>query len=45
MYRTFFSISHNSGMLGGDGVLIGAWIPLSIIGYSVGAKISEAAAE
>ena len=45
LYRTFFSISHNSGMLGGDGVLIGSWIPLSIIGYSVGAKLGVAAAE
>jgi hypothetical protein len=45
LYRTFFSITHNSGMLGGDGVLIGSWIPLSIIGYSVGAKLGIAADE
>ncbi|SEB38328.1 hypothetical protein [Terriglobus roseus] len=45
LYRTFFSITHNSGMLGGDGVLIGAWIPLSIIGYAVGAKLAAAADE
>jgi hypothetical protein len=45
LYRTFFSITHNSGMLGGDGVLIGSWIPLSIIGYAVGAKLSIVADE
>ena len=45
LYRTFFSITHNSGMLSGDGVLIGSWIPLSIIGYSVGAKLGTTAVE
>ncbi|AFL88272.1 hypothetical protein Terro_2352 [Terriglobus roseus DSM 18391] len=45
LYRTFFSITHNSGMLGGDGVLIGAWIPLSIIGYSVGARLATSAVD
>lgn len=41
LYRTFFSIDNNSGMLGGDGLLIGSWIPLSIIGYAVGAKVGS----
>ena len=36
--RTFFDISHGSGLMGGDGLLVGTWIPLSMIGYAVGAK-------
>lgn len=39
LWRTFFSIDHNSGLMGGDGLLIGAWAPLAMIGYSVGAKL------
>ncbi len=40
--RTFFTIDHNSGLMAGDGLLIGAWIPLSMIGYGIGAKIRAA---
>ncbi len=36
--RTFFDVSHGSGLMGGDGLLVGAWIPLSMIGYAVGAR-------
>ena len=39
LYRTFFFIDGNSGLMGGDGILIGAWLPLSMIGYAAGAKI------
>ena len=38
LWRTFFDIGHGSGLMGGDGLLVGAWIPLSMIGYAVGAK-------
>jgi hypothetical protein len=38
LWRTFFDISHGSGLMGGDGLLIGTWIPLSMIGYAIGAK-------
>jgi len=38
LWRTFFTISHGSGLMGGDGLLVGAWIPLSMIGYAVGAR-------
>jgi hypothetical protein len=38
LYRTFFDINHGSGLMGGDGLLIGTWIPLSMIGYAVGAR-------
>ncbi len=39
LWRTFFAfdISHGSGLMGGDGLLVGLWIPLSMIGYSLGA--------
>jgi len=38
LIRTFFDINHGSGLMGGDGLLVGTWIPLSMIGYAVGAK-------
>jgi hypothetical protein len=37
LWRTFFSFSHGSGLMGGDGVFVGTWIPLSMIGYAFGA--------
>ena len=36
IWRTFFTFSHGSGLMGGDGLLVGAWIPLSMIGYAIG---------
>jgi hypothetical protein len=39
LYRTFFDINHGSGLMGGDGLLVGTWIPLSMIGYAIGAKL------
>ena len=40
LYRTFFFIDGNSGLMGGDGILIGAWMPLSMIGYAVGSRFA-----
>ncbi len=40
LYRTFFDINHGSGLMGGDGLLVGTWIPLSMIGYAIGASFS-----
>jgi hypothetical protein len=40
LWRTFFDINHGSGLMGGDGLLVGTWIPLSMIGYAVGAKFA-----
>ncbi len=40
LYRTFFFINGNSGLMGGDGILIGAWMPLSMIGYAVGSRFA-----
>lgn len=45
LWRTFFTIELNSGLLGGDGLLIGTWIPLSMIGYAIGAKLARNLAE
>ena len=42
IWRTFFTFSHGSGLIGGDGLLLGAWIPLSMIGYAIGAKFALA---
>jgi hypothetical protein len=39
LWRTFFTFSHGSGLMGGDGLLVGAWIPLSMIGYAMGASL------
>jgi hypothetical protein len=39
LYRTFFDINHGSGLMGGDGLLVGTWVPLSMIGYAIGAKL------
>lgn len=36
LWRTFFSISNGSGLMGGDGLILGTWLPLSMIGYAVG---------
>jgi len=38
LYRTFFDINHGSGLMGGDGLFVGTWIPLSMIGYAIGAS-------
>jgi hypothetical protein len=40
IWRTFFTFHHGSGLMGGDGLLVGAWIPLSMIGYAIGAKFA-----
>jgi hypothetical protein len=36
--RTFFEIHNGSGLMGGDGLLVGSWMPLAMIGYAIGAK-------
>ena len=38
--RTFFTFDHGSGLMAGDGLFIGTWIPLSMIGYAVGSKFA-----
>lgn len=41
LWRTFFTFNHGSGLMSGDGLLIGAWIPLSMIGYAIGARLAH----
>ena len=38
--RTFFDIHHGSGLLSGQGLMVGTWIPLSLFGYALGARLS-----
>jgi hypothetical protein len=40
LYRTFFDINHGSGLMAGDGLLVGTWIPLSMIGYAIGSRFA-----
>jgi hypothetical protein len=40
LWRTLFTFSRGSGLMGGDGLLVGAWTPLSMIGYAIGAKLA-----
>jgi hypothetical protein len=40
LWRTFFDINHGSGLMGGDGLLVGAWAPLSLFGYAAGAALA-----
>ena len=40
LYRTFVFINGNSGLMGGDGILIGAWMPLSMIGNALGSRFA-----
>jgi hypothetical protein len=37
LQRTFFDISHGSGLMAGEGLAVGTWVPLSLFGYSIGA--------
>jgi hypothetical protein len=38
LWRTFFSIDNGSGLIAGNGLLVGSWMPLSLFGYSFGAR-------
>ena len=38
LWRTFFSISNGSGLMAGQGIAVGCWVPLSLVGYAIGAK-------
>ncbi len=38
--RTFFTFTHGSGLMAGDGLFIGTWIPLSMIGYAIGSRFT-----
>jgi hypothetical protein len=38
LWRTFFTFSHGSGLMAGDGLLVGTWIPLAMFSYALGAR-------
>jgi cytosine/uracil/thiamine/allantoin permease len=40
LWRTFFSVSSGSGLMAGQGILVGSWAPLSLVAYAIGASLS-----
>lgn len=40
LWRTFFDIQHGSGLMAGDGLLFGTWVPLAMISYAIGASFA-----
>jgi hypothetical protein len=38
--RTFFDVNHGSGLMSGDGFLVGTLLPLSMFGYAAGARMA-----
>jgi len=40
LWRTFFDVQHGSGLMAGDGLLAGTWVPLSMISYAMGASFA-----
>lgn len=40
LIRTFFDVNHGSGLMAGQGLIIGTWIPLSTFGYAIGARFA-----
>jgi hypothetical protein len=42
LQRTFFSIDNGSGLMSGEGLLVGVWVPLSMFGYAAGAALGLA---
>lgn len=39
LWRTFFTVRGGSGLMNGDGLLVGCWVPLATLGYSAGAAL------
>jgi hypothetical protein len=39
LWRTFFDIEHGSGLMAGEGLMVGTWVPLSLFGYAIGAAV------
>lgn len=40
LIRTFFDVNHGSGLMAGQGLMIGTWVPLSTFGYAIGARFA-----
>jgi hypothetical protein len=45
LWLTFFSLHEDSGMLDGQGRLLGTWPAVAMIGYAIGAKIAMRSVE
>ncbi|MDP9038834.1 MAG: hypothetical protein M3O02_06090 [Acidobacteriota bacterium] len=39
LWRTFFVLQRGSGLMGGDGLVVGCWVPLATFGYALGAGL------
>jgi hypothetical protein len=37
--HTFFVFDNGSGLMNGDGLLVGCWVPLATLGYSLGVAL------
>lgn len=40
LIRTFFDVNHGSGLIAGQGLMVGTWVPLSTFGYAIGARFA-----
>jgi small basic protein len=40
LVRTFFDVNHGSGLMSGEGFLVGSLLPLAMFGYAAGARIA-----
>jgi len=38
LWRTFFSVSNGSGLMAGQGIMVGTWAPLSLVFYAIGSS-------
>jgi hypothetical protein len=38
LWRTFFSVTSGSGLMAGQGILVGSWAPLALVTYAIGAS-------
>jgi hypothetical protein len=38
LWRSFFDINRGSGLMAGDGLILGTWVPLAMIAYALGAR-------
>ena len=38
LWLTFFSVSNGSGLMAGQGIMVGTWAPLSLVFYAIGSS-------
>jgi hypothetical protein len=39
LWRTFFSVTNGSGLMAGQGIMVGTWAPLSLVAYAIGSSL------